>query len=472
MTSSTCQYGTTSTVTFTVPVSGHPPGHVFSFHNALATLLELQAYPLYAHKLSLGPISPAEFKAVQDALCDFLSPLQSLEELSMTLRYPPGSVAEHGAPELDLLIEMFPSLRTLRLDGISMDWESDLFTQLTHVDLRNCPATDVSQLTEFLGILPQWASLTELRMENFLSSPTFDFSDMDSLDLGDCYMRPQNLRTLFVRDFIHQIPTLLYHLDVPGPGALVHITGNSSCRSADDERSPFEAMMPFDSNLPVIFKTAASVHLTVDATTAKLVGSSIVGTMTLEVNDLNLASPHARAHTFRTALLALVNIFAARSAPVHSLMLNGDMSDLSALEWASVLQDVGPWLRELNVRNTGSGGRTKDLFNALVQPFARNGHKPVCPDLRSLMYTGPVDPSGEFLRYAHQALRERSETFQTPLTSADFVMQTDNMASYNQGIVATFKHAMKQCVYDEVRLQAMPLGGVPSIAAWNGSIRH
>ncbi|KAI0770087.1 hypothetical protein C8Q74DRAFT_872805 [Fomes fomentarius] len=444
-----------TSATYCAPVQGCKPGHVFTFSDPLLALLELQRCPTYVQRLTLGPISPSSFPSIQDTLIAFHHPFGTLEELNIAVSHPPGGPRPKDVPKLILSAEKFPSLRILRLEGVSMDWKSEIFKQLTHVQLLNCPATTITDLVDFIGTLPKWTSLAELRLGNFLSNPMLDTTSLDTLE-GGYYSRPVELRTLIVDDFVHQIPPLLYHLDVPGPGAHMHIVGDPSNLEADDDRSPFEAMMPFDSNLPAIFKDATSVELTVDPAQATLIGVSPVGTLTLDVPQLAQNTPDVLARTFRSAFLALVNIFAARSAPVQSLTLNGDISQVSASDWDTVLQNVCPWLHKLNVYDIGTGARSTELFEALVRPFSNNELKPVCPDLQKIAYSGRIDASPNLLHSASCALLHR-RSLDIPLRAFSICLITEECADWTPAEIENTVQTLKQWVSDKVEVLATPL---------------
>lgn len=444
-----------TSATYCAPVQGCKPGHVFTFSDPLLALFELRRCPTYVERLTLGPISSSSFASIQETLSTFHHPFGALEELNITVSYPAGGPRPQDVPNLLLSAGKFPCLRTLRLEGVSMEWKSEIFKQLTHVQLLNCPATTITNLVDFIGTLPKWTSLAELRLGNFLSNPTLDTTSLDTLE-GGYYSRPVELRTLIVDDFVHQIPPLLYHLDVPGPGARVHIVGDPSSLEADDDRSPFEAMMPFDSNLPAIFKDATSVELTVDPMQATLLGVSPVGTLTLDVPQLARNTPDVLTRTFRSAFLALVNIFAARSAPVRSLTLTGDISHVSASDWDMVLQNVCPWLHELTVYDIGTGARSTEFFDALVRPFANNELKPVCPDLQKIAYSGRIDASPNLLHSASCALLHR-RSLDVPLGAFSICVLTGECADWTPADIEDMVQTLKQWVSGEVQVLAEPL---------------
>ncbi|KAI0754800.1 hypothetical protein C8Q80DRAFT_1141173 [Daedaleopsis nitida] len=446
--------------TFDVPVSGHQAGNAFCYTNAYTGLIELQSYPTHVRTLALGSISTIKFEAVQFALRSFTQPFSSLEELSVTVCYPDGFPRPEDIPQLELSTDIFPSLRKLRLDGVYMDWEDSVFAQLTHVELRNCPCTDSAQFEDFLGILPTWSSLTELRLQHFLCNSTFSSDGMEVLECG-YYMRPQNLRTLVVEGAAHQIPLLLYNLDVSGPDANVHIMGHWRFQAANgDNRSPFTAMVPLDDNFPVMFKSAKVVSLTVNEAEATLVGVSDVGTLTLEVPDFDRSTPSARAYALRKSLYSLTEIFATRRAPVQYLSITGDVSDVSPDDWDTLFQHVGTQLRQLTVRNTGTGRGVEHFLDALVKSFDMNQSQLVCPHLQTLAFSTCANPSttGCMLQAVQSAIQNRAR-LNMPLRnlSVTVLMDSDYLNEYTPQVISSHVDAFGQCVKDEVQVRVSPL---------------
>ncbi|KAI0715630.1 hypothetical protein C8T65DRAFT_828619 [Cerioporus squamosus] len=461
-----------TTATFDVPVHGRDPGHVFPYENALTALLELKSYPTHIRRLTLGPISPLELPYVQHTLSSFDQPLDALEELRIVVRYPYVPPSAHDVPELKLRAGIFPSLHTLSLDGVYMAWENVLFAQLTRVELRNCPGSSLAHLVDFLDVLPTWTSLTELHLSKFLT-----MSDGGELMLQDTgyIMRPRNLRTLVVEDRIYQMSHILYHLDVPGPGAQVRLTGYAQEQHADDDRSPFAAMMPLDDNFPAIFKSARHVELTVTAHQARILGVSPGGTLTLDVPDLDRSKKGALPDAFRSALTSLVDIFAARSAPVCTLSLVGDISKVSEQDWAMVFQAVCPQLRELVVRDIGQGECRQNLFMALTHVFERNQTVTVCPDLQRLKFTGAADASGGLLSLVDVALRHRIELGRPPLRGLELGLFIEDIEHMPPSMVELYRQGFMRWIA-EVKVEVRPLqtsnSSLGMVATGSGSDRY
>ncbi|TFK89692.1 hypothetical protein K466DRAFT_609309 [Polyporus arcularius HHB13444] len=443
-----------TTATFDVFFHGREPGHVFSYENALVALKELKPYPGHIRRLTLGPISNLAFREVQDALSSFHHSLDTLEELRVFVWYPNGPPRPQNVQQLELIPGIFPSLRTLSLDGVYMNWENGVFRRLTRVELRNCPGFGLSHLSDFLGVLPTWTSLTELHLSKFLT-----ISDRDELLLEDTkyVMRPPNLRTLVVDDHVYQMSHILHNLDIPGPEAKVRLIGYSKGKDVDDERSPFSAMIPFDNNFPTIFKRAVHVVLVVTAQEARLSGFYGGGTLTLDVPDLDRSGKDALPQAFRSALISLVDVFAARSAPVSFLVLSGDISEVSEQEWGTVFQTVCPQLSELVVQNTGNGDGMENLFNALTHAFEGNQTVAVCPELWRLKFSSATDASGSILGHVGEALRRRAEVCQSPLRRVELELFVDNLGFLPPSTVELHRQAFKSWVRGKVRVEVRPL---------------
>ncbi|RPD62609.1 hypothetical protein L226DRAFT_610878 [Lentinus tigrinus ALCF2SS1-7] len=447
-----------TTATFDVPMNGCKPGYVFDFMDAIDVLQQLKSDPTHVQRLTLGPIGILDFQYVHHMLSSFKfgPPMSALDELRVMVWYPSGQPSGEDVPDLDLPATLFPSLRTLYLDGVRADWDSDIFARLSSVELRNCPSTRRHTLGRFIGTLPTWTSLTELHLSKFLSVPDREDDSAAEIAAQDTgyLMHLEKLEKLTVEDNVYQV-SHIFHSLVPGRSPTVRMVGSS--HDVDDDRSPFAAMMPLHAEHPAMIRNAVHVELVLHADAARLHCISPCGVLTLEISDLDRSVPDALPYAFRSSLISLMEIFGARNAPVSSMALTGDISMVSVEDWAMVFQVVCPELSQLFVRGVGWGGQTENFFKALVGDYSPNTGAPLFPGLDSLKFIGVVYDPKSLLDMAGVALQHRAMVQSCRLDSLEMEFFVNDPSPFSGAMAEDYMQKLGQWVRHEVKVDIQPV---------------
>ncbi|KAI0355353.1 hypothetical protein OH77DRAFT_319512 [Trametes cingulata] len=387
--------------------------------------------------------------------CQRLSSLLSkrmpfLEELSITFNHHVADqFISFFMPTLDLQLSLYPSLRKLRLVGVSINVSLLASQSLRHLCLQNHTGPDGSVLfTQFMATVEAFPQLEELEIR--------DFGRILSTDCE----RPRRAAMLpRLKKFTIEEPPIITSLILENfylpATADVHILSDVLLQPEPDFGHTFAVLMPEDTRTLPILKELRKLEVKNVNNTFFLIGETpLRNKLTLEVNlDLEflLGSMSDHVVLYESMMRNIGLVF--YDSPILVASFAGDLSGVTKNTWSHALAPL-TLLTELTVEDTSpdSAGTTA-LFDALATKEGRftQANTPVtlCPSLDAVHVRGATYEQ-ELLEQISHFLVERKDTqwmelcTVRPRCHGDGVIESTTLAKYQ----AEFGRFVQACSMD------------------------
>ncbi|KAI0371599.1 hypothetical protein BV20DRAFT_184882 [Pilatotrama ljubarskyi] len=291
-----------------------------------------------------------------------------LEELNIAFRHPISEVLFFPfMPSSDLQLSLYPSLRTLRLDGVCFNLPLPASPSLRRLSLKNYTGSERGVLfLQFMAALESCTQLEELEIHNYVLMFSTDTEPP---------RRPailQRLKKLVIAEAPIVTSLLLENLYVPAT-ADVHILPSILADYQEDFGTWFAAILPEDTRTLPILKEIMGLEVKLVENTFLLIGETPrYNKLTLEINldfELAVGILADRDALFESTMRSIGLV--VYDAPVMIASFQGNLINVSEDTWAAALAPLTA-LVKLSVDDTGprtAGAIT--LFKALATPVGR-----------------------------------------------------------------------------------------------------